>query len=557
MFSIAKCKNFVTRVWGSQIFLVLLLFNLLSNFAAIVLYKDILTIIAIVGISALAATVESCICRLFKGSKLRKCVFWCLVALHLLIAIVDYFLVVNFQTVLTVDVMCIMAETTWIETISFFETYLDITSLLAFIVASFLVIWLFVRISRWLAGKWILALIAMLLTVLGASAYASVVSGIESESDGIKSIAQLHSFTRVGRAAMKFKSEMEMMNQFRDANLRVEATLQDDEAPSIILVLGESFSVYHSSLYGYSKDTNPLLGAREKDGSLCVFDDVVSVSDHTGIVMGSVFVANGADIPSNDKVLFPTFFKRTGYKTALLDNQYFVNNGFTWITDDDLSQIMFDYRNEENVGYDINLIKELPDFADPQMVVIHLYGQHYTYSRRYPAEFKRFKASDYSPTLPEEEREVIAHYDNATLYNDFVVDSIINKFKDKNCIVVYFSDHGEELYEIDDFVGHGNALQRPTIKYQIRVPMMVWTSPKFESGYPDVVKRIHESVHKPILTDNIPHFLFEVAGIDTKYYCPELSFINDKYNESKPRMIFGNLDYDKQIKLEQKIKPRY
>ena len=97
-------------------------------------------------------------------------------------------------------------------------------------------------------------------------------------------------------------------------------------------------------------------------------------------------------------------------------------------------------------------------------------GQHYTYEIRYPSEFKRFSASNYSGDLTDAEREIVAHYDNATLYNDYVVDNVIKQFEDKNCILVYFSDHGEEIYEIDDFMGHGNAAQRPTLKYQMRVP---------------------------------------------------------------------------------------
>ena len=151
---------------------------------------------------------------------------------------------------------------------------------------------------------------------------------------------------------------------------------------------------------------------------------------------------------------------------------------------------------------------------------------------------------------------MVAHYDNSTLYNDFVVDSIIRKYEDKNCIVVYFSDHGEEIYEIDDFMGHGNAAQRPTILYQVQVPFMIWTSDKFRANYPDVVKRIEDSKHKPLNTKILPHFLFEVARIDTKYFCPELSFINDKFDASTPRIILGSINYD-EVKNQQKVTPRY
>ena len=52
----------------------------------------------------------------------------------------------------------------------------------------------------------------------------------------------------------------------------------------------------------------------------------------------------------------------------------------------------------------------------------------------------------------------IPHYRNAkknpniyTLYNDYVLKNIIDLFRDKNTVVLYFSDHGEEIYDYRDF----------------------------------------------------------------------------------------------------------
>ena len=57
------------------------------------------------------------------------------------------------------------------------------------------------------------------------------------------------------------------------------------------------------------------------------------------------------------------------------------------------------------------------------------------------------------------------------------------------------------------------------------------------------------------------HFLLEVAGVETKYYCPERSFINDKYDVSNSRYILGGLtgapiDFDT-IRENVTFKPRY
>ena len=556
MNSKSSIVNFVSKLWGNKTFLTLLVINVLCNSTAIAVYRDAWSIILILCISALAATIESCICRLFRNKKVYTCVLAAFITLHMLIAIVDIFLIANFELIFTSDSIGIMAETTPEEIQSFFATYLTIPNVLILVCAVCLIVGLALWIARKLTGNKVLAFTGMAMSLFGALVYAYMVYNHAANGEGGASVSQLHSFTRTGYAFLSAKSKYHNIQNMRKVNQGVSAKLKYEEAPSVILVIGESFSRYHSSLYGYSKPTNPLLSKRIADDNLIIFDDVISCNDHTGVVMDSIFSTKNIFEPSSNNVFFPTCFRKAGYKTALLDNQYFVNMGFSWPTDKELSDIMFDYRNPEKVGLDINLLPLIPDFADPQMIIIHLMGQHFNYDIRYPKEYKHFTANDYSNVLNEEEREVVAHYDNATLYNDFIVDSIIKKYEDKNCIVVYFSDHGEEIYEIDDFMGHGNATKRPTINYQVRVPFMVWTSPKFQAAYPDVAQRIKESEHKPIITTDLPHFLFDVAGIDTKYYSPELSFINDKYQMTKPRIILGDINYD-QYKPDPSFKPRY
>ena len=51
------------------------------------------------------------------------------------------------------------------------------------------------------------------------------------------------------------------------------------------------------------------------------------------------------------------------------------------------------------------------------------------------------------PDLDGKQRNVLADYDNAILYNDSIVDAIISRFEDKEAIIIYMPDHGEECYE--------------------------------------------------------------------------------------------------------------
>ena len=557
MLSKASFIKFVTKIWGNQTFLILLIINILSNLIAVVEYNDAWSVVLILCISALSATIESCFCHLFRNTKVRNTLMWILVAFHVAFAIVDAFLAVNFRQIFTIDSVGIIAETTPEEINSFFSSYLSAWNVLLIIVGTVFIIWSVIKLSRKLIGNKVIALTAMLLSLMGVFLYGQMFYNHATKGEGGASLSQLHSFTRVGYSLMGFRSSIEYIKSMRAVNSRVTATLRQDSVPSVIVIIGESFTLYHSSLYGYSKQTNPLLSQRVNEGSMIVYDDVVSPSDRTGVVLTSVFTVSGSDEPMSNEVFFPTFFRKAGYKTVFVSNQYFAGQGVTWITDPKLSRIMYDYRNARNVGMDENLLNEIPDYSDPQLILIHLFGQHFTYSKRYPPGFKHFAESDYSDNLSQDEREVAAHYDNATLYNDYVVDKVIRKYENKNCIVVYFSDHGEEIYEVDDFMGHGNANTRPTIKYQIRVPLMIWTSNEFQKRYPDIVTKLKEAKHTPITTEYMSHFLLDLAGVETKYCCPDRSFINDQYQEPKSRYVLGGtVDYDT-IKEDTAFKPRY
>lgn len=66
--------------------------------------------------------------------------------------------------------------------------------------------------------------------------------------------------------------------------------------------------------------------------------------------------------------------------------------------------------------------------------------------------------------LSAEELESYNDYDNANLYNDHVVASLIKDFKaaDPNGFPVYFSDHGEEVYDTPPHKTQGRNEDNPT-----------------------------------------------------------------------------------------------
>lgn len=270
--------------------------------------------------------------------------------------------------------------------------------------------------------------------------------------------------------------------QVSDICRNVVATKSSNNDPAIIVILGESYSYFHSSLYDYEKATNPLLQNELLQGDLTIFDNVIAPSDHTSAVMKSIFsVGDGI----SNTPLFPACFKNAGYRTIMYNNQYFIGEGERFFLSDlDISSAMFSARNANGYAFDGNLVAAMNPVDSNSLCIIHLMGQHYGYEDRYPKEFKHFTADDYDKSkYTDRQREFIAHYDNATLYNDYVIDQIIRKHEDKNCILIYFSDHGEEVFECRDYMGHGNAAHSPNIDLQIKVPFMIWASDKYQQNY--------------------------------------------------------------------------
>lgn len=168
------------------------------------------------------------------------------------------------------------------------------------------------------------------------------------------------------------------------------------------------------------------------------------------------------------------------------------------------------------------------------LVLFHLMGQHIMAAERYPNDaFSYFTADSVRNNFPfinQQKREYIAHYDNATRYNDYILDRIISMFEDENTLLLYFSDHGDEVYDYRDRAGRQyGVLTSDLLKYQYDVPFMIWCSDTFQDKYPETVHKIKNAVKRPFMTDNVCNLLFGVAGVQTPYYRDTLDLLSPMY----------------------------
>lgn len=173
-------------------------------------------------------------------------------------------------------------------------------------------------------------------------------------------------------------------------------------------------------------------------------------------------------------------------------------------------------------------------------------GQHEQFRERYPDEYNSFSAKDYPQSLgyTPEQAKTVAEFDNATRYNDFVLSKIIGSLKDKTAILIYASDHGEEVYDIDDKRGRGLTLRVGSIRPLCEVPVMVWVSDRYKSLYSEKVENLRKNAHKAIYNSDLSHTVIDAAGVSTATFNPELSLLSKGKGRTDRIILMNNYKYD-------------
>lgn len=332
-------------------------------------------------------------------------------------------------------------------------------------------------------------------------------------------------------------------------------------SPLILLVIGESYNKHHAHIYTPSYlPTTPCLEKLQSLGNLTVLNDVVSPSNLTSEVFKKMFSLWDEDCDKDwtRYTLFPALFRKAGYRIWFLTNQFTIGSinssnivGGTIFNSPRLSDLQFTYRNKENYEYDLELLQELPHpdtlASCPAMLIVHLMGQHVKFRERYPAEYAHFLPCD-EPTSfgGKTGKKIACQYDNATYYNDMVVDSLFRTFRDMECVGIYLADHGEEAYDWRPSSGRTSEAEmtKEVARNQYEIPFMFYTSDTYAARHPEIMEQIKESVDKPYLSTDLAHLLLYLAGIHTPLYKEDLNLLSPKYNKERKRVIHGNTDYD-------------
>lgn len=502
-----------------------------------------------------------------------KTIIYC--GLMLLFAI-NVFCLFNFKTMISPSIILLMSETNHSESEEFFNTYLLCRdSFIAYLAICIMSIYIFISEKQFSPlfsnrkWEWAIFLITLYMfqrSMAPINTYTNLFNCKNLNEAELWYLSYPVNTNIISNAVysiyIKNLSEEEMRNAAKNTLAILDKQIAM-KSINLIVIIGESYSKHHSNLYGYKHLTNPELTKQHKAGNLFLFTDVISSFNLTSFVLRNLFSVNS--IMDNEiwcnYPAFPIIFKRAGYNVYFWDNQRTFGNAdvsdfsiASYLFNPIVAKASYTRYNDKTFKYDAELIndfyKSTTIKGKDNLLIFHLMGQHTMPEKRYPRNDKRFeifKKDSISRTdLDDRKKTLVAQYDNSTVYNDWVVANIIKHHTNENAVIIYFSDHGEEIYDFRDHYGRTQETRKTPnlLKYQYEIPFMIWCSNKFIEENPTVIHNIMTALDKPFMNDNVCQILFGLVGMQTKFYHPERDLLSPQFKPYSHRNVQGKINYE-------------
>lgn len=299
---------------------------------------------------------------------------------------------------------------------------------------------------------------------------------------------------------------------------------------TVILVIGESARKKNFSLYGYARETNPLL----KKDDVVVMRDTKSCATYTTEAVRCILSHLGSHASS--RTLYEpltSYLQRSGINVLWRSNNW---------GDPKMQVTQYEKANEirakctdadcTRLDNDEALLYKLDDYLNQHhdgnnLIVLHQTGSHGPlYYNKYPTRFESFKPICKSVDLQKcSHEELINAYDNTIIYNDFFLHktiTMLKNLKNSSTVMMYISDHGESLGEYNLYL-HGMPYSlAPDVQKEI--PFLIWMSDKFKQEHhvtnQDLAKQEEH------LQDNVFHSVMGAFGMTSQFYDKNLDVFN-------------------------------
>lgn len=298
-------------------------------------------------------------------------------------------------------------------------------------------------------------------------------------------------------------------NIFLSDNISSYEIDNKEEGQIYVLVFGGCQNKEHYSLYGYQRNTNPLLN--ELKDKLYIYDNIYKSTDNKSI----------------ENLI--ALHKKAGFKTYYLSTKYMYGKKLEYYTQQAFQAdgYMFANIRLNNTNYkEINNIlvryydEIIHDNYENKFIIIHL-------SLSCENIINKNEESEYfyNKYATQKERK-INEYDNTIVQIDYIVNRFIESLEisDKKAYMLFL----------------GDTLQDEAEKEIKAIPFILWLSEEYKREYPETVQAVNKNLEKAYKVDTLMHSLTDLSQINY-----------EKQDSSKS--IFSTNYIEKDIEIDNKV----
>lgn len=343
-----------------------------------------------------------------------------------------------------------------------------------------------------------------------------------------------------GLSGSEFRKSFNYEKTSAGFSYEAERTAEVPGREVYVYIIGEASRAMNWQLYGYGRETNPLLSQEE---GLVVFRDVLTQSNTTHksvpLILSSVATDEHDELYRRKGL--PALFNEAGFDTWFISNQSRQGAMIDHLAHDAKHLIYI-----RSPRHDTQLLDEMRKAIEKStsrklFFILHCYGSHFSYHQRYPREFAYFQP-DNDVAIAKQHRPMLVNaYDNSVRYTDYVLSRIIDylgSLENTSSALLYCADHGEDL--IDDHRERFLHASPTTTAYQLYVASLAWFSESYRERFPEKVAAAEANATAPATTHALFHTMADMASIRGRFLTTKVSLVSPDFDRTAPRRYLND-----------------
>ena len=353
-------------------------------------------------------------------------------------------------------------------------------------------------------------------------------------------IFPLNIMYNLGLSGSEFRKSYNFHKTSEGFTYEAERTAEAPGREVYVYIIGEASRAMNWQLYGYGRETNPLLSGV---GDLVVFRDVLTQSNttHKSVPLILSSVATGEHEELYRRKGLPALFNEAGFDTWFISNQSPQGAMIDHLAHDARHVIYI-----RSPRHDTQLLDEMRKALERStsqklLFVLHCYGSHFSYHQRYPREFAHFQP-DNDVAIARQHRPMLVNaYDNSIRYTDYFLAQTIDylrSLKGTSSALLYCADHGEDL--IDDDRERFLHASPTTTAYQLYVASLAWFSEDYRTHFPEKAAAAEANETAPATTHALFHTMADMASIRGRFLTTKVSLVSPDFDRAAPRRYLND-----------------